>query len=186
MFSLCSHKICNCMPWKLRKIKSKRGGRTVALSRWGVLLSLNQKGNERCFNAWHSAKCFCHQSSSRYRACAKWNFSTLHHLFLAVNANSNPYTLASKGRLSPERHLRTCFGCDCLWATSIRASLLTFRDFYIFLHVFSRDTQEGKLPALCQSAMEAPGQRFSLPSHHAAHGSFAWGGLSSVCTAAKG
>ena len=92
----------------------------------------------------------CHQSSSRYRACAKWNFSTLHHLFLAVNANSNPYTLASKGRLSPERHLRTCFGCDCLWATSIRASLLTFRDFYIFLHVFSRDTQEGKLPALCQ------------------------------------
>ena len=95
-------------------------------------------------------KVLCLQSSSRFRACAKWNFSTLHHLFLAVNANSNPYTLASKGRLSPERHLRTCFGCDCLWATSIRASLLTFRDVYIFLHVFSRDTQEGKLLALCQ------------------------------------
>lgn len=30
-------------------------------------------------------------------------------------------------------------GCDCLWATSIRASLLTF----LFWHVFSRDTQEG-------------------------------------------
>ena len=42
-----------------------------------------------------------------------------------------------------------------------------------------------KLPALCQLAMEALGiQRFSLHSHHAAHGSFASGALSSV-TAAK-
>ena len=38
-----------------------------------------------------------------------------------------------------------------------------------------------KLPALCQLAMEALGiQRFSLHSHHAAHGSFASGALSSV------
>ena len=155
----------------------------MALSRWGVLLSLNQKGNERCFNTWHSVKCFAFKA--RVDLGLVQNGTSLPSTTFSWQSMQiqNPYTLASKGRLSPERH-----PADMLWLRLPVGNFDTCEsaDFSWFLHVFSRDTQEGKLPALCQLAMEAPGQHFSLHSHHAAHGSFASGALSSVCTAAEG
>lgn len=135
MFSLCSDKTCNCMPLKTAENKKqtwREDGGTISVGRpsksepkrqWEMLQHMTQR------------ELLCHQSSSRYRACAKWNFSTLHHLFLAVNANSNPYTLASKGRLSPERHLRTCLAataCGQLRYVRVCWLFVIFTYFYMF------------------------------------------------------